>query len=71
MNRPMKNTFKSLFSLPVAVAALGCFVDIYDLLLFGIVRTPSLESLGLNAEEVSLQGDKYPQLASLVSFWEG
>lgn len=52
----MKNSFKSLFSLPVIVAALGYFVDIYDLLLFGIVRIPSLQSLGLNAEEVSLQG---------------
>jgi MFS family permease len=30
----------------VLVAALGYFVDIYDLLLFGIVRVPSLISLG-------------------------
>ncbi len=30
----------------VMVAALGYFVDIYDLLLFGIVRVPSLISLG-------------------------
>ncbi|MDJ1500966.1 MFS transporter [Xanthocytophaga agilis] len=30
----------------VLVAALGYFVDIYDLLLFGIVRVPSLLSLG-------------------------
>ena len=27
-----------LLSLPVIVAALGYFVDIYDLLLFGIVK---------------------------------
>ncbi|WP_130736445.1 MFS transporter [Flavobacterium sp. J27] len=40
---------KHLFSLPVIVAALGYFVDIYDLLLFGIVRVPSLEALGLDA----------------------
>lgn len=39
-----------LLSLPVIVAALGYFVDIYDLLLFGIVRIPSLNSLGLNAD---------------------
>jgi MFS family permease len=39
---------KQLLSLPVIVAALGYFVDIYDLLLFGIVRIPSLESLDLN-----------------------
>jgi MFS family permease len=39
---------KHLFSLPVIVAALGYFVDIYDLLLFGIVRIPSLNDLGLD-----------------------
>lgn len=39
-----------LFSLPVIVASLGYFVDIYDLLLFGIVRVPSLNSLGLNPD---------------------
>jgi hypothetical protein len=41
---------KHLFSLPVIVAALGYFVDIYDLLLFGIVRLPSLESMGLDVD---------------------
>jgi MFS family permease len=39
-----------LLSLPVIVAALGYFVDIYDLLLFGIVRIPSLKSLGIDAD---------------------
>jgi MFS family permease len=37
-----------IFSLPVIVAALGYFVDIYDLLLFTIVREPSLRSLGVD-----------------------
>ncbi|MEO6282101.1 MAG: MFS transporter [Dyadobacter sp.] len=45
-----------LFSAPVIVAALGYFVDIYDLLLFGIVRLPSLASLGLSESEISLTG---------------
>lgn len=45
-----KEARKHLFSLPVIVAALGYFVDIYDLLLFGIVRIPSLESMGLDAD---------------------
>lgn len=36
-----------IFSIPVLVAALGYFVDIYDLLLFTIVREPSLQSLGV------------------------
>lgn len=36
-----------IVSLPVVVAALGYFVDIYDLLLFTIVREPSLLGLGV------------------------
>lgn len=43
---------KYLLSLPVVVAALGYFVDIYDLLLFGIVRVPSLKDLGLDVDAV-------------------
>jgi MFS family permease len=42
--------FKHLFSLPVIVAALGYFVDIYDLLLFGIVRMPSLNAMNLDPD---------------------
>lgn len=41
---------KHLFSFPVIVAALGYFVDIYDLLLFGIVRVPSLKDMNLNVD---------------------
>src|SRR5215204_5268804 len=37
-----------IFSLPVIVGALGYFVDIYDLLLFTIVREPSLKDIGVN-----------------------
>jgi len=47
----------SIFSIPVLVAALGYFVDIYDLLLFGIIRKPSLASLGLLPQEVLTQGE--------------
>jgi MFS family permease len=39
---------QSVFSLTVIVAALGYFVDIYDLLLFTIVREPSLQGIGIN-----------------------
>lgn len=42
---------KKLFSLPVIVAALGYFVDIYDLLLFSIVRVTSLKSLNVVTEQ--------------------
>jgi len=47
----------SLFQLAVIVSALGFFVDVYDLLLFGIVRKPSLASLGLSPDEVLTQGE--------------
>ncbi len=47
---------QSVFSLAVIVAALGYFVDIYDLLLFSIIRIPSLRSLGLNDAEIAKQG---------------
>ena len=39
---------QSVFNLTVIVAALGYFVDIYDLLLFTIVREPSLQALGID-----------------------
>jgi hypothetical protein len=45
-----------ILSLPVLVAALGYFVDIYDLLLFSIIRIPSLKSFGLNDEQIAKDG---------------
>jgi MFS family permease len=48
---------RKLFSLPVIVAALGYFVDIYDLLLFSIVRKPSLISLGVPESELLDRGE--------------
>lgn len=38
---------QSIFNMAVVVAALGYFVDIYDLLLFTIIREPSLAGLGV------------------------
>ncbi|ESU20425.1 hypothetical protein FEDK69T_29440 [Flavobacterium enshiense DK69] len=46
----LNEKLKHLFSFPVIVAALGYFVDIYDLLLFGIVRIPSLKDLNLDVD---------------------
>ncbi|MES2797322.1 MAG: MFS transporter [Bacteroidota bacterium] len=40
----------------IAVASLGYFVDAFDLILFGVVRVPSLKSLGLSDSEVLSQG---------------
>ena len=50
------NSNKSIFTQAVIwVAALGYFVDIYDLLLFSIIRIPSLESIGVeNVTDVGL-----------------
>jgi MFS transporter, putative metabolite:H+ symporter len=52
-----QNNLKLLFSLPVIVAALGYFVDIYDLLLFSIVRKPSLISLGVPEDQLFDKGE--------------
>jgi MFS family permease len=43
-------------TLAVVVAALGYFVDIYDLILFGMVRVKSLQSLGVPDAELKVQG---------------
>jgi len=40
----------------VIVASLGYFVDIYDLLVFSIVRTPSLLAIGVKAADVKAAG---------------
>jgi len=41
-----------LWSLPVLVAALGYFVDVYDLLLFTIVRQPSVLAVGSTLDTI-------------------
>ena len=48
--------FKSVISANVIVAALGYFVDIYDLLLFGIVRVASLKDIGVSDEMLLEKG---------------
>ncbi|MCB9250975.1 MAG: MFS transporter [Flavobacteriales bacterium] len=45
-----------LFNAAVIVAALGYMVDIYDLVLFAIVRIGSLKSLGLSPEDIESKG---------------
>jgi MFS family permease len=51
----------SVFNIAVIVAALGYFVDIYDLLLFGIIRIPSLRSLGLSEQRILTDGESILQ----------
>lgn len=43
----MSTKHNSILNIAVVVAALGYFVDIYDLLLFTIVREPSIRDLGI------------------------
>ena len=62
IKRPIKRIKQSenkknyLLGFTVLVAAMGYFVDIYDLLLFSIVRVPSLKSLGLTGQALTDNG---------------
>lgn len=47
---------KNPFNIIVIVAALGYFVDIYDLILFSIVRVPSLRAIGIPDEQIKDAG---------------
>ena len=55
MNLPVVKRNTGLFSLAVIVAALGYFVDIYDLLLFTVVKKESMLQVG--ATDASLLAD--------------
>jgi MFS transporter, putative metabolite:H+ symporter len=52
----MRQKQSGIFSLPVIVGALGFFVDIYDLLLFSIVRRSSFAELGVHEENMQRLG---------------
>ena len=54
----MNTNQQRLFTIPLLVAALGYFVDIYDLLLFSIIRVPSLKNMGLPDAEVTTAGER-------------
>ena len=53
----MNQRSNAIFNITVLVAALGYFVDIYDLLLFQIVRVESLVSMGLSSAQVKSAGE--------------
>lgn len=65
----------SIFSLVVWVAALGNFVDTFDLLLFGMIRTTSLKDIGVmtkeGIEKIGLMLDNYQMVGMLIGglFW--
>jgi MFS family permease len=53
---PPRSGAQAVIAPAVIVAALGYFVDIYDLILVSIVRKPSLMALGLSGETLLAQG---------------
>lgn len=57
---------RHLLSFPVIIASLGYFVDIYDLLLFGIVRIPSLNDLNLEVDTVGTMIINYQMIGLLL-----
>jgi MFS family permease len=66
---------KGLFNIVVIVAALGYFVDIFDLLLFGMIRTTSLKDIGITSktdiERFGLMLDNWQMIGMLIGgiFW--
>jgi MFS family permease len=56
MNPKEISLTKSILNITVLVSALGYFVDIYDLILFGIVRVASLTDLGVKDSDLLKTG---------------
>ncbi len=60
----------SIFSAVVLVSALGYFVDVFDLILFGMVRVASLKSIGIvdqkQIESIGLMLDNYQMTGMLL-----
>ncbi len=52
----MNQNHRNPLNIIVIVAALGYFVDIYDLILFSIVRIPSLRAMGIGEAELKSSG---------------
>lgn len=51
-----ESVLRQIFAPAVIVGALGYFVDIYDLILFSIVRTASLKDLGFSGDDLVSHG---------------
>lgn len=64
-----QNTKQTKVTLLIIVAALGYFVDVFDLLLFGMVRISSLQDLGIsdtNLESVGIRLDNLQMIGMLI-----
>ncbi len=53
---PASKNQKQIIIASILLAALGYFVDIYDLILFSILRIKSLKAIGVGSEELLSQG---------------
>lgn len=54
--RSLNPLSKSKVHLAILVAALGYFVDVYDIILFSVIRVPSLKALGLPEAQITSMG---------------
>src|SRR5271170_44614 len=54
--KPGDSALREILKPAVIVGALGYFVDVYDLILFAIVRHASLQDLGFSGDQVLAQG---------------
>ncbi len=52
MENKSEHLLRHMLNTTVLVSALGYFVDIYDLIIFGIVRVPSLTALGVKGDQM-------------------
>ncbi len=51
-----KHAKKQPIAFALVISALGYFVDVFDIILFSAVRVPSLQHLGLKAEQITSVG---------------
>lgn len=57
MPKPKSGASKKNIAFLIIVAALGYFVDIYDLVLFSVVRLKSLQDIGIAASDLRTDGE--------------
>ncbi len=64
----MNEFYKVIKNKMVWICALGYFVDMFDLVLFGIVRIPSLKDIGVHEEQIHSIGAQLLnfQMAGLI-----
>src|SRR5450755_1214983 len=69
--KSQESALREILKPAVIVGALGYFVDVYDLILFAIVRRSSLQDLGFSGDQVLVQGIHLLNLQMLGMFVGG